>query len=178
MASDPLAPAPAQGGMIDQKDVQDWMKRFNEGLADSSIIAAPSAPDARPWHTSFFSCFAPIDTCFITCCVPCVTFGKTHHRTRKHGNMNGYSFINASCLMFTGFSCFGLHFIPMMFQRADIRKKYNLQGDCVTDLFTSCCCACCSLVQQDKEAEHREQELAEKLNGAGYVKAQEMAYPA
>ncbi|OCT50804.1 hypothetical protein CLCR_07738 [Cladophialophora carrionii] len=69
MASDAHAPAPAaahapaQGGMIDQKDVQDWVQRFNEGLADSSVITAPSAPDARPWHTSFFSCFAPIDTC-------------------------------------------------------------------------------------------------------------------
>lgn len=84
--------------------------------------------------------------------------------------------------MFTGFTCFGLHFIPMLFQRADLRKKYNLQGDCVMDLFTSCCCACCSLIQQDKEAEFREKELADKLNGAGgpsgYAKPQGMAYPA
>jgi Cys-rich protein (TIGR01571 family) len=80
--------------------------------------------------------------------------------------------------MFTGFSCFGLHFIPMMFQRADLRKKYNLQGDFVTDLLTSCCCGCCSLIQQDKEAEFREKELAEKVNGTGYVKPQDMSYPA
>jgi len=73
--------------------------------------------------------------------------------------------------MFTGFSCFGLHCVPMMLQRADIRKKYNLQGDCVTDFLTSWCCACCSLIQQDKEAELREKELAEKANAAGYAKA-------
>ncbi|EXJ72048.1 uncharacterized protein A1O5_04551 [Cladophialophora psammophila CBS 110553] len=178
MASNGTAPAPAQAGVIDQNDVNDWVKRFNEALADSTTVTAPAAQDARPWHSSFFGCFAPIDTCFITCCVPCVTFGKTHHRSRKHGNMEGYNFINASCLMFTGFSCFGLHFIPMMFQRADIRKKYNLQGDCVGDLLTSCCCGCCSLIQQDKEAEFREKELAEKVNGAGYTKPQDMAYPA
>ena len=80
--------------------------------------------------------------------------------------------------MFAGFGCFGLHFIPMFFQRVDIRKKYNLQGDCITDLLKSCCCGCCSLIQQDKEAEFREKELLEKVNGAGYVKPQDMSYPA
>lgn len=48
----------------------------------------------------------------------------------------------------------------MIMQRADIRRKYNLQGDCLTDLLTSCCCACCSLVQQEKEVEVREMEMA------------------
>lgn len=57
------APAPAKAGVIDQNDVQDWVKRFNEGLADSTVVTAPAAPDARPWHESFFGCFMPIDTC-------------------------------------------------------------------------------------------------------------------
>ena len=82
------------------------------------------------------------------------------------------------CLMFTGFSCFGLHFIPTLFQRIDIRKKYNLQGDFVTDLLTSCCCACCSIIQQDKEAEVREAEMGEKGAMNGYSKPQDMTYPA
>lgn len=65
----------------------------------------------------------------------------------------------------------------MIFQRADIRRKYNLQGNFITDLFTTCCCGCCSLIQQDKEAELREKELAEKANGVGYAKPQGMSYP-
>jgi hypothetical protein len=32
----------------------------------------------------------------ITYCVPCVTFGKTHHRTRKDATMAGYEPINTS----------------------------------------------------------------------------------
>jgi Cys-rich protein (TIGR01571 family) len=80
--------------------------------------------------------------------------------------------------MFTGFTCFGLHFIPTLFQRIDIRKKNNLQGDFVTDLLTSCCCACCSIIQQDKEAKKREGELAEKAGLNGYTKPQGMTYPA
>lgn len=78
--------------------------------------------------------------------------------------------------MFLGFTCFGLHWVPMMFQRADIRKKYRLQGDFVTDLFTACCCGCCSLVQQDKEVEYREERLEQGGNEVGYQAAEEMAY--
>lgn len=88
--------APAQKPVIDQDDVQDWVKRFNEALADSTVITGDAAPDARPWHESLFGCFMPIDTCAITCCVPCITFGKTHHRTRKNGNMEGYNCLNTS----------------------------------------------------------------------------------
>lgn len=47
----------------------------------------------------------------------------------------------------------------MAMQRADIRRKYNLKGDCITDLFLSCCCGCCSLIQQEKESDLREREL-------------------
>ncbi|KAJ9628313.1 hypothetical protein H2204_009288 [Knufia peltigerae] len=166
-----------QPSMVDQNDVNDWVNRFNATLADSTLVTAPSAPDARPWAESFFGCFMPIDTCLITCCVPCITFGKTHHRVRKHGDMESYNCVNASCLLFTGFSCFGLHFIPTLFQRVDVRNKYNLQGDFLSDLFTSCCCACCSIIQQDKEAEVREREIAEKA-AAGYAKPQGMSYQA
>ncbi|RVX71019.1 hypothetical protein B0A52_03384 [Exophiala mesophila] len=164
--------------VIDQADVDDWVRRFNEGLADHTVITGASSPDAQPWYTSFFGCFSPIDTCAITCCLPCITFGKTHHRTRKNANMEGYNCLNTSCLLFAGSACVALHWIPMLFQRADIRKKYNLQGDFVTDLFTTCCCGCCSLIQQDKEAELREKELSDKLNKTGYAKPNEMAYPA
>lgn len=80
------------------------------------------------------------------------------------------------CLMFAGFSCIGLHWIPTIFQRADIRKKYGLQGNFVTDLLSSCCCACCSLVQQEKEAEYREALIKEKADEAGYQKTKPMSY--
>jgi hypothetical protein len=62
-----------------------------------------------------------------------------------------------------------------MMQRGEIRKKYNLKGDGMTDCLCACCCTCppspslfddwltpkggpCDLVQQDKEAEFREQQ--------------------
>lgn len=41
-------------------------------------------------------------------------------------------------------------------QRAEARRKYDLEGSCLVDIATSCCCGCCSLIQQEKEAAHRE----------------------
>jgi hypothetical protein len=111
MATNGTAP-PAQQQMVDQKDVNDWIARFNGALADTKTVTGPAEMDARPWSESFFGCFSPIDTCTlfctrtlrrkltnlgaITCCVPCITFGKTHHRVRKHGQMEGYNCVNAS----------------------------------------------------------------------------------
>jgi hypothetical protein len=44
----------------------------------------------------------------------------------------------------------------MTIQRGHIRKKYNLEGNCMTDLCLTCCCPICVLVQDDKEAIYRE----------------------
>lgn len=87
----------AQNGPIDQKDVDEWKNRFNDVLArPSEHINSKSPVESQSWFSGFFDCFNPIDTCLITCCVPCVTFGKTHHRLRKDANLQGYEPINTS----------------------------------------------------------------------------------
>ncbi|KAK3349634.1 PLAC8 family-domain-containing protein [Lasiosphaeria hispida] len=156
----PSAPAPAthqKAGLVDNDDVADWKARVNEVLARPGEHINSSSPEsAQPWSATFFGCCSPIDTCLITWCLPCVTFGKTHHRVRKDGNLKGYEAINTTCLLFCGSALFGLHWIPMSMQRANIREKYNLQGNCLVDIATACCCGLCDLVQQDKEAAYRE----------------------
>ncbi|KAH8882283.1 PLAC8-domain-containing protein [Thozetella sp. PMI_491] len=144
-------------GPVNDRDVEDWKNRLNEVFAKPGEVVNSKSPESsQPWLSGFFDCFNPIDLCLMTYCIPCVTFGKTHHRLRKDGKLNGYEPINTTCLLFCASGCFGLHWIPMSMQRADIRTKYNLQGDCVTDILASCCCGLCSLVQADKEAEARE----------------------
>ncbi len=93
------APAPAQNpnSPINDKDVDDWKNRFNEVLAKpGEHINSKSPEGAQEWTTPFFGCFSPIDLCLMTWCVPCVTFGKTHHRLRKQGNLEGYEPVNTS----------------------------------------------------------------------------------
>lgn len=67
----------------------------------------------------------------------------------------------------------------MSMQRADIRDKYHLRGNCATDIATACCCVLCDLVQQEKESEHREPLVSGPPGGVqqGYQMQGDMAYP-
>ncbi|KAI9745517.1 MAG: hypothetical protein M1818_001051 [Claussenomyces sp. TS43310] len=136
------------------QDAAEWTDRFRGLVAEPRAYTAPSPANARPWTASIFGCFDPIDTCLVTCCCPCVTFGKTHHRVRKGADMTTYSPFNVSCLGWYAASCCGVHWIMNMMQRHDIREKGNLEGDIVTDCLLACCCSCCDLIQQEKEAQY------------------------
>lgn len=59
------------------------------------------------------------------------------------------------------------------------REKYGLEGSCMEDLLRAWCCGCCSLIQQDKEAEHREGLLRQGQAGSkqAYEANPGMAYP-
>jgi hypothetical protein len=63
----------------------------------------------------------------------------------------------------------------MALQRANIREKHNLQGSCLVDIATACCCGLCDLVQQEKETAHWETQGA---NTEGYKTNEDMALPA
>lgn len=83
------------------------------------------------------------------------------------------------CLLFVGSSCVALSLCMMAMQRKEVRDRLNLEGNCLSDLAISCCCGCCSIMQQDKEVEHRQALLAG--GGAvkeGYQTQGGMAYPA
>ncbi|KAM7210204.1 PLAC8 family domain containing protein [Rhypophila decipiens] len=153
----PMTAAPAgKSGPLNDNDMNEWKSRFNDVLGRPGEVVHSRSPEgSQPWYTTLFGCFSPIDLCCMTYCLPCVTFGKTHHRLRKDGNLAGYEPINTSCLLFCGSGCFGLYFIPMAMQRADIREKYHLEGSCLTDIALACCCGLCDLVQQEKEVAHR-----------------------
>ncbi|RFU25880.1 hypothetical protein B7463_g10459, partial [Scytalidium lignicola] len=142
--ANPNAPRPADD------DIGDWINRMKGFVNEPATVTARSGGGA--WYTSFFGCLTPIDTCFITCCCPCVTFGKTHHRLRKDPNLVGYSPINASCIGWFASNYFCLGWLPMVLQRHDIKERFNLDGDFPVDCLKACCCGCCDLIQQDKEA--------------------------
>lgn len=91
------AAAPAHGGPIDDQDVKLWSDRAKDILArPSEHLNSRSAAGAQSWFAGFFDCINPVDTCLITCCVPCVTFGKTHHRMHKDSGLKGYEPVNTS----------------------------------------------------------------------------------
>ena len=80
--SQPQAAAP---GPIDQKDIDHWMGKLNTALADvNGTVNNQSPAGASSWSNSFWNFFAPVDTCLITCCCPCITFGKYELQKKKH----------------------------------------------------------------------------------------------
>ncbi|KAH6617147.1 PLAC8 family-domain-containing protein [Chaetomium tenue] len=170
----PQQQQPAAAGPINNDDIADWTARLNDVLArPGEYVNSKSPATAQPWYNSFFGCFAPVDTCLMSWCCPCVVFGRTHHRMRKGANLEGYEPINTSCLLFCASSCVALWWVPMAMQRADMRTKYNLEGNCIFDMVTACCCNCCQLAQADKEAAHREPLLVQQ----GYQAQAGMAFP-
>lgn len=46
-----------------------------------------------------------------------------------------------------------MHWIPLMMKRGEIRKRFNIEGSGCSDCFSSYCCPCCTLIQNDKEIE-------------------------
>ncbi|CAK7231139.1 hypothetical protein SEUCBS140593_007825 [Sporothrix eucalyptigena] len=164
---------------VNDKDVAEWTERFKQVLATPAEHINQRSPEgAQSWSEAFFGCCSPIDLCLVTYCLPCVTFGKTHHRLRKDATLEGYEPINTSCLLLCGSACCGLHWIPMALQRADIRTKYNLEGNCIVDIAASCCCALCVLTQDEKEVKARD--AAGQGNGGvkqQYQAAGNMTYP-
>ncbi|OAA73726.1 DUF614 domain protein [Cordyceps fumosorosea ARSEF 2679] len=178
------APAPTTthgraGGHINDQEVQFWKERGHDLLArPSEHINSRSPAGAQPWYAGFFECFSPVDTCLITCCLPCVTFGQVHHRMQRSAELEGYEPINTSCLLLCGAACVGLACVPVAMQRQMVREKYNLEGSCIGDLARTYCCGCCVLVQNDKEAQHRERLLRQGGGGSGGINEQYAPAPA
>ncbi|ATY64797.1 DUF614 domain protein [Cordyceps militaris CM01] len=159
-ASAPVVQPAAHKGPVDDQEVKFWTDRANDFLArPSEHINSHSPAGAQAWYAGFFDCFNPIDTCLITWCLPCVTFGQVQHRMQRSVDLEGYQPVNTSCLLLCGAACVGCVCVPIAMQRQMMREKYNLEGGCLEDIARTYCCGCCSIVQHDKEAQHRERLL-------------------
>jgi Cys-rich protein (TIGR01571 family) len=149
-----------------------------------------AAAQLGPVCTPFGPSLCPIKLTHTGCLswwCPCIIYGRTRHRIRSNGDMNGYSCCNGSvsshstrhipprlisfprslllrptntpqCAAFCGLSCIGVPFVLPMINRGDMRAKYGLKGSELGDCGRAFCCGPCDLSQQDKEAEYRESE--------------------
>jgi Cys-rich protein (TIGR01571 family) len=151
-APPPAAPMQAKP---QEDDIADWINRARDFLNHPETITTNMPPTSQPWHHRLFAFFDPIDTCAITCCCPCITFGKTHHRLHHDPALKDYSAVNASCLGFLVTSCFAGNIVMMLLQRHEIKARFGLLGDFPIDCLRAWCCGCCDLIQQDKEAQYR-----------------------
>ncbi|KAH7093630.1 PLAC8 family-domain-containing protein [Paraphoma chrysanthemicola] len=129
----------------------------------------------QDWHHSGSACCTPIGTCCLSWWCPCIVYGRTHHRVKNNGDMNGYSACNLACAGFCGLACLGISFVMPMLSRGDMRAKYHLKGNGCTDCLCACCCTPCDVTQQDKESAFREEQNRPLLNQPGKEGAMQYA---
>lgn len=115
----PQTSQPASNGPINDADMKLWTDRLNDVLArPSEHINSKSPQGAQSWFAGFFDCFNPIDTCLISWCVPCVTFGRAHHRMHKDPELSGYEVVNTSVraprrlIVVSEWLCLHLYIVP------------------------------------------------------------------
>ncbi|CAG8307514.1 unnamed protein product [Penicillium salamii] len=99
------------------------------------------------------------------CCLghicPCILYGRTQHRlslkSRKEDptNMLGYETCNGSCTGM-GLLC-GCQWLMATIQHTRMRKAYGIQGSVASDCVRATCCTCCTLIQDEKEIQRREE---------------------
>jgi len=103
----------------------------------------------KKWTFGFWDCFSPVSTCCLGCWCPCILFGRAQAREKGEVDPSGCGLMCCAyyCLMHIGGqSCL------QGFQRANMRDKYGIEGSLAMDFVGACCCPCCGLVQEDKEA--------------------------
>ncbi|KAK2768277.1 hypothetical protein FQN54_000130 [Arachnomyces sp. PD_36] len=123
------------------------------------------------WGSGFWDCFDPIDACLCGWCVPCMLFGKTQARM-KDPSLANFSYCNGNCCGWFCLACCGCSWIFQALKRGDMRDQFGIEGSVPMDFLGACCCPCCGLVQQEKEAVRRHQ----AGQGQGYQKTEGMSY--
>ncbi|KAI2732524.1 hypothetical protein CBS147332_1663 [Penicillium roqueforti] len=105
--------------------------------------------------------FSNFGICCLGLLCPCILYGRTQHRlsmkSRKEDptNMLGYETCNGSCTAM-GLLC-GCQWLLATVQHTRTRKAYGIQGSIASDCVRATCCTCCTLMQDEKEIQKREE---------------------
>ncbi|XWS34458.1 hypothetical protein CRYUN_Cryun21dG0040200 [Craigia yunnanensis] len=94
-----------------------------------------------PWSTGLFDCFSDVPNCCITCCCPCITFGKIAEIIDQQSCFRGACGTLYAFCLFTGCAC-----IYSSSYRSRLRDRYMLEaspcGDCCVHFFCEPCALC------------------------------------
>ncbi|KAJ6183702.1 hypothetical protein N7519_005003 [Penicillium mononematosum] len=126
---------------------------------------------SREWNYSLFDCCSPSTLCLTSCCLPCLTYGKTQTRI-KDTSLRSFSYVNGPCAIWGFLSLGAMQWIMQTITRGEMRQQYGIEGSCCGDCCVSTFCGCCALIQEEKEAE-----LRTRPELVGYQKPPDMAMP-
>ncbi|KAF3920115.1 hypothetical protein AA313_de0201968 [Arthrobotrys entomopaga] len=114
------------------------------------------------WINNMFCCFGECDTCCITFCCPCITYGDIKQNLNGKERSEYNRCCNASCWGFCGMMVCGLQWVMSFMARGELRRKYNLKGSGCGDCFRHFCCECCALIQEEREIRVRKELIMPK----------------
>ncbi|ONI26742.1 hypothetical protein PRUPE_1G042800 [Prunus persica] len=104
----------------------------------------------QQWSHGLCSCGEDKSTCFITWCLPCITFGQIaeivdegQHSCLYHGIVYGF-LMTISC-----------HWVYSCVYRKKLRKKFGLPEEPCTDCGVHYCCEAFALCQEHAELKSR-----------------------
>lgn len=124
-----------------------------------------------------------------SCCLPCLTYGKTQSR-RNDPSLRSFSYLNGpvciqeileeniqlivffKCVIWSFLSLGAVQWIMQTVSRGEMREQYGIEGSCCGDCCISTFCGCCALIQEEKEAE-----LRTRPELVGYQRPHDMAIP-
>ncbi|KAH6908821.1 PLAC8 family-domain-containing protein [Coprinopsis sp. MPI-PUGE-AT-0042] len=134
------------------------------GGGNRNVNNVPVGPEGREWSNGLFSCCDTPGTFCTSYCCPCITYGRVRSRYKHlndHGTVDpemGGTF-GPDCLTYCLTAFLGAACLFHMWNRGEIRQRYNVKGSCFKDFLTACCCAPCGLTQESRELELEEQSL-------------------
>ncbi|RDA88902.1 hypothetical protein CP532_5434 [Ophiocordyceps camponoti-leonardi (nom. inval.)] len=132
---------------------QDGGTFHNQGQVEAQPQRRVEREDG--WQHNICDC-SPCESCLLAFCLPCILFGRTATRMRDP-TMQSHSELNGDCIVFGLLHYFtGFAWVYNMVQRAEIRHKYGVRGNCCDDYCASYWCLCCAIIQQDKEVHRRQ----------------------
>ncbi|KAG0489184.1 hypothetical protein HPP92_007995 [Vanilla planifolia] len=103
------------------------------------------------WSTGLCNCCDDKSICCLTCCCPCITFGKIAGIVDRGSSSCGTSSaLYALICVMTGGHC-----IYSCFYRSKMRAQYSLREAPCTDCIVHCCCEPCALCQEYRELKRR-----------------------
>ncbi|MED6173415.1 hypothetical protein PIB30_059089 [Stylosanthes scabra] len=108
-------------------------------------------PSSSPvWSAKFCGCGGDAETCLITCCLPCVTFGQIAEIVDEgKSSCAGQGCVYGLLMMV---SC---HWLYSCVYREKLRKKYGLAAEPCCDCCVHFCCDPCALCQEHQELKFR-----------------------
>eukprot|EP00455_Lapot_gusevi_P049681 TRINITY_DN708_c0_g1_i3.p1 TRINITY_DN708_c0_g1~~TRINITY_DN708_c0_g1_i3.p1 ORF type:complete len:212 (+),score=61.85 TRINITY_DN708_c0_g1_i3:539-1174(+) len=139
------------------------MPQYGQPVVQGVPVAAP-VQQLKGWNTGVCDCFADWETCLCTTCCGVSMTAFVYNRT----GMGGFVVLSLIFYAWLTIVTLGSYFnggviviliIGWIFRtyfRAQLRKKYNLQGDLCCDCLLHFFCSCCATAQEARQVIHHE----------------------